>query len=160
MTSSTRPTVAVLVLGHRGATASTTIAASKLAHRADWAAHLLSAKSAGLVDPSEIAWAGWDPFASRESWQKTLERHGVLDLRRWPELPTTLRHKVRELEPIALDLDHAVANRETSASIGSGRELLERLRAQIRLFKEASGAQTLVLVNLSAPALLPPRERW
>lgn len=155
--------VGVLVVGHRGATASTTIAASRLCARDELAPYLLSESGAAaqlpLPDPTELAWGGWDPFAARESWEETLARHGVLDLRRWPDLPERLA-SVKEMEPIALARDHAVTNRETPLAQRRGGELLDGLRRDIRAFQQGTGADRLVLLNVSAPALLPPRERW
>jgi myo-inositol-1-phosphate synthase len=155
--------VGVLVVGHRGATASTLIAASKIANRGELASFLLTGRGAaarlGLAEPAELAWAGWDPFAARESWERTIERHGVLDLHRWRDLPALMRKTVHELEPLALGKDHAVVHGETAPAHG-GTSALEKLRTQIRDFKTRSGADTLVLVNLSAPAKLPVRDVW
>jgi myo-inositol-1-phosphate synthase len=155
--------VGVLVVGHRGATASTTIAATRLCARGELAPFLLSESGAParlpLPEPAAFAWGGWDPFAARESWAETLTRHGVLDLRRWPDLPERLAC-VKELEPIALARDHAVTSGETRLAGRRGAEILADLRRDIRAFREETGADHLVLLNISAPALLPPRERW
>lgn len=156
--------VGILVVGHRGATASTTIAASRLCTRAELDPFLLSAHGAAaelpLPDPTAFAWAGWDPFAARESWAGTIGRHGVLDPRRFSDVAERLASAVTELDPIALAEDHAVAWNETAASAGKGAALLEGLRAGIRAFRANAGVDRLVLLNTSAPARLPPRDSW
>ena len=156
--------IGVLMVGHRGATASTTIAASRLCTREALDPFLLSAHGAAaslsLPDPATFAWAGWDPFAARESWAETIARHGVLDPRRFPSVSERLAEAVTELPPIALAEDHAVAWNETSATQAKGAALLERLRTDIRTFRERAGVERLVLLNTSAPARLPPRDGW
>src|SRR6476619_3165743 len=150
--------IGALIIGHRGATASTLIAATKVAAHDELASYLLTSRGAaaklGLGDPKEIVFAGWDPFSARESWAQTLNRHGVMDLRRWPELPARLGKEVRDLDAIALSQDHAVVHKETAAAT-NGAATLARVRAQIREFASATGVDALVVVNLSAPAALP-----
>ena len=152
----------VLVVGHRGATASTTIAVATTTPMAEIAPFLLSAHGHAaalpLPDPTAFAWGGWDPFVARESWEQTLTRHGVLDARRVPGAVAKLGG-VREFPAAALGRDHAVTHGEAREG-ESGAALLARLRDDIRTFKRESGADHVVLLNVSAPAILPPRDAW
>ena len=152
----------VLFVGHRGATASTTICASLGSPREQIDPFLLSSAGAAaslpLPDPTRFAWGGWDPFADRESWEATIVRHGVLDLRRFPTLLESLAG-VCELPAAALAKDHAVTHGEAEERL-PGAELLAKLREDIRTFKRRTAADRVVVLNASAPAILPPRDAW
>lgn len=152
----------VLVVGQRGATASTTIAVASATPLAEITPFLLSshghAAALPLPDPTTFAWGGWDPFSARESWEETLERHAVLDRRRIPDFVAKLSG-VRDIPAVALGRDHAVMHGETDES-ESGAALLERLRRDIRRFRDETKVDHVVVLNVSAPAVLPPRGAW
>jgi myo-inositol-1-phosphate synthase len=143
-------TVGVLLVGLRGATASTLVAtagagggARFLLSEAPWAAGL------GLPRLDELRFGGWD--TRRETWPETLRRHGVLEPRDLDD--------VWEAPAALLARDHAAATGEAQPDT-SGATMLERLRADVSRFRADSGASQLVLVYLATPALLPPRPEW
>lgn len=149
----------VLIVGARGATASTLIATCTAPRSGDEARFLISAgpeaSRLGLVPLSELVFGGFD--TRRESWAETLSRHGVLP----PELHAErLEREVRMLEPVSFEPDHASRVEGVPPSRGSGGEVLRRLCAQIRDFKLRAGVERLVLVQLGTPAVLPAPETW
>lgn len=151
--------VGVLIVGVRGATASTMIATTTLPREGDEARYLLSsgpnARRLGLVPLDGIVWGGFDTRC--ESWAETLLRHGVLDPKAHAD---RLEREVRVLEAVSFEPDHASAVEGVRPPLASGGEVLEGLRAQIRAFKADAQLDSLVLLHLGAPAVLPARERW
>lgn len=151
--------VGVLIVGVRGATASTLIATCAAPREGDESRYLISAspKTAqlGLVPLSGLVFGGFD--TRQESWAETLARHGVLEPRVHAE---RLEREVMMLEAVSFEPDHASRVEGVSPPRASGGAVLERLRGEIRDFKARAGVQRLVLVHLGTPAVLPDRERW
>jgi myo-inositol-1-phosphate synthase len=151
--------VGVIIVGVRGATASTMIATACAPRSGDEARYLLSSSSAArqldLVPLADIAWAGFDTM--RESWPETLTRHGVLS----PQPHAArLESKVQMLDAVSFESDHATAVEGVRPPSASGRVVLEQLRAQIRAFKERAQVERLILLHLGAPSVLPASDRW
>ena len=151
--------VGVIVVGVRGATASTMIATSIAPRPGDEERYLLSGTEEvaklGLVPLCDIRWAGFD--TKLESWTETLERHGVLPA---PEHAPRLEDAVHMLEAVSFESDHASAVEGVLTPAIPARAVLERLRVQIRGFKDDTEVDRIILVHLGAPAVLPPREDW
>jgi myo-inositol-1-phosphate synthase len=151
--------VGALIIGGRGATASTLIATALAPREGDEAKFLISeqpfAKSLELVGLSDLVWGGWD--LTGESWAETLMRHGVL-----PPKPETIARlaAVREWAGVVLEQDHAAVTDEAQATKADGTAIVERLRSQIRGFVRETGVEQVVMLNLGAPAKLPPSEVW
>jgi hypothetical protein len=99
--------VGVMIVGARGATASTLIATAMSPGPKDAARFLISEQmrerlGLSLIAPEEIAWGGWDVM--QEDWAGTLSRHGVLD----PEPERVARfERVTMYEPVVFEVDHA-----------------------------------------------------
>lgn len=149
----------VLIVGVRGATASTLIATASSPRPGDEARFLLSAgqrtAALHLLPLSEIKWGGFD--TRQETWRETLSRHGVLE----PDLHAErLEREVQMLRPVSFEADHASAVEGASSPRTSGAEVLKGLRAEIRAFVRDSGVSRLILLHLGAPAVLPDRAQW
>jgi myo-inositol-1-phosphate synthase len=151
--------VGVLIVGLRGATASTLVSTALAPREGDGEKFLFSerpfAEPLGLPELEELAWGGWD--LSRESWAETLSRHGVIAPE--PEVIARLAG-TKEWPGVVLEEDHAAVAGEARPSGVDGPALVERLRAEVRSFARETGAEQLVLLNLGAPAKLPERELW
>jgi myo-inositol-1-phosphate synthase len=153
--------VGTLIIGLRGATASTLVATAMRPNPADLSRFLLSecaaAKRLPLARVDELVWSGWD--TRRESWRETIERHRVIDLRLHPELLAHLE-TVEVLPGIALAADHAAVTQETRPDPRSPLDLLDALRADIRELRKKHTLDQVVVLSLAAPAKLPSRESW
>lgn len=149
--------LAVMIVGVRGATASTLIATSMAPREGDVTRYLASeaARAAGLEVPAveEIAWGGWD--VRDETWAETVRRHGVLG-----DDAIARLERVHVYDAVAFERDHAVVASETSATTAHGAAIVARLRDDIRAFRAATGADRIVLVHLGTPAILPERSTW
>ena len=154
--------IGALIVGLRGATASTTVAAAlgcdPEALRPFLITETGSAARLPLVRPDEIVFGGWDTF--EETWAETLQRHGVLDHNRLPGIDAWLEDKVHVFEAAALRGDYAVVSGETDETDRTGAKILDDLRADIRRFKEAAEVDRVVVVQLGAPGTLVSRARW
>lgn len=151
--------VGVLIVGVRGATASTMIATATAPRGGDESRYLLSAgpeaSKLGMVPLEDLVFGGFDTQC--ETWAETLTRHGVLE----PEVHAErLERSVDVLEAVSFEADHATAVEGVRPPRASGLEVLEGLRRQIRGFEERSGVDRLILLHLGAPAVLPARELW
>lgn len=149
----------VMVVGVRGATGSTMVAAG-LALDPSTPRFLLSetgaARGMGLPALDELVFGGWD--VRKETWSETLARNGVLTPARlgnaMPRLEETL-----VFDAAALPQDHAVVTGECAAA-APGKALLAKLRADIRAFRDRTAVERVVLLYVAGPAKLPPRESW
>lgn len=152
--------VGVLIVGLRGATASTLIATACPSDQREKNRYLITEKlrARGVVLPNveDLVFGGWD--VRRESWETTLAAHGVLPAHRQSALAAKLGREVSEWPGIALADDHAAVTGETTAARGI--EALARLRADIRRFRIEREVEHVVLISLGAPAKLPPRAEW
>lgn len=152
--------IGVMLVGARGATASTVLSSVGLASEEDLRSFLVTESSQtdamSLPALDTFRWGGWDVID--EPWPETIRRHGVLDRdqaeRAVPELA-----KVQVFHGVALASDHPTVAGETRTEISRG-QVLDRLRHQIRTFREAVGAEHLVVLDLSAPSRLPSRDLW
>jgi myo-inositol-1-phosphate synthase len=146
-------TVAVLIVGLRGATASTLVATAREPLATD-TRFLLSeslwARPLHLPRLDELRFGGWDVV--RESWPETFARHGVLPAREMAD--------VWEAPAGLLQRDHAAASGEAEPDGVTGAALLDRLRGDIADFRAHAAASQVVLVYLATPALLPAPPQW
>jgi myo-inositol-1-phosphate synthase len=153
--------VGVMIVGLRGATASTVVATALRPRQGDLARFLITegdlAKTLGLARVEDLVFGGWD--VAKESWRETIQRHGVIDLRLHPELLASLE-KVDSLPGVALGLDHATVNGEIEGDRRKGGAILEAIRTDIRAFRAKHRLDGLVVLSLAAPAKLPNPETW
>src|SRR5262245_35255778 len=98
-----RMKVGVMIVGARGATASTLIATAKRPRAEDLEKFLVSEQvDLPLVALDEIAWGGWDVID--ESWAQTFARHRVL------EADADLLARMEQVSmypPVLCEIDHA-----------------------------------------------------
>jgi myo-inositol-1-phosphate synthase len=149
--------IGALIIGLRGATASTVVATT-LAHRPEDAERFLvseTLRNSGLplARLEDLVFGGWDTL--REPWAATLARHGVLDPHRRTELAALIERSVSDWPGVALEDDHAAVTGEAPVS---HRNILGRLRENIRTFRAEQNVEQVVVISLAAPAKLPPLE--
>lgn len=146
--------IGALIIGLRGATASTLVATTAVHRPEDASRFLLSEKlrqdGLPLAALEDIVFGGWDTW--REPWSATLARHEVIEPHRRAELADLLERTVSDWPGIALSDDHAAVTGETSVS---SRGLLQRLREDIRRFRREKQVEDIVVISLAAPAKLP-----
>jgi myo-inositol-1-phosphate synthase len=150
--------IGVLIVGLRGATASTVVATACPSDQEEKSRFLITEqlRAAGvpLARVEDLVFGGWD--IRREPWETTLARHGVIPAHRRFELAGKLHDEVSEWPGIALEDDHAAVTGETAASRAT--EALARLRQDIRRFRLEKKVEQVVVISLGAPAKLPPLE--
>jgi myo-inositol-1-phosphate synthase len=148
--------VGALIVGVRGATASTLIATATKPRPQDAARFLVSERlGLPLVAPEAIVWGGWDP--KQETWADTLARHGVLDAD--PDMLARLE-RTTMYEPVVFEVDHAAAVERVRPERASGEEVLARLRRQMSDFREKQRLDHVIVIHLGAPAVLPDAAEW
>lgn len=151
--------VGVMIVGVRGATASTLVATAKDPRSGDPERFLLSEQlsRAGLpmVPVDEIAWGGWDVM--EESWEETFARHGVLE----PTLERiTMMEDVPTYSAALFEVDHASVVERVPPDTGSPTQVIDRLRKNIQDFVARTGVTQVILLHLGAPAILPQADSW
>lgn len=152
--------VGVLIVGLRGATASTLIATACPSDQGMKNRYLITeklrARGIPLANVEDLVFGGWD--VRRESWETTLATHGVIPAHLQSARAAKLGREVSEWPGIALADDHAAVSGETNAARST--EALARLRADIRRFRIERQVEQVVVISLGAPAKLPPRGQW
>jgi myo-inositol-1-phosphate synthase len=147
-----------MIVGVRGATASTLIATAMRPRAGDAEKFLMSEEArrrgVSMIALDEIVWGGWDVIDER--WEETLHRHGVLAPD--PDLVARLE-SVTAYPPIVFEVDHAAVVERVRPETGTA-HVLARVRDQIRDFRRRHGVEQVVLLHLGAPAILPEPERW
>lgn len=141
-----------MIVGVRGATASTLIATAMAPREGDAARYLVS-QELDVPPVDSIQWGGWD--VRDETWEETVRRHGVLG-----EDAAERLERVHVYDAVAFERDHAVVADETKPAVERGPAIVARLRDDIRAFRAATGVDRVVVVHLSTPAILPERDAW
>lgn len=98
-----------------------------------------------MVDPSEIVWGGWD--INRMNLGEAMKRSKVLDY----ELQKKLYPHMKEIVPLpsVYFADFIAANqgeRADNVLTGSKQDQMERLRKDIRTFKEKNGLEKVLVL--------------
>ncbi len=154
--------IGAMIVGLRGATASTTVAAALGCEPEALKPFLItetgSAARLPMVRSDEIVFGGWDTL--QETWAETLARHRVLDHTRLPGIDAWLEDRVHVFKAAALRGDHAVVSGEAEETDHAGAKILADLRKDIRRFKEEAGVDRVVVVQLGAPGTLVSSSRW
>ena len=146
--------VGVLLVGLRGATASTLVSSAYLPDSEELEKYLLTSndKALNLSFPklSDLVWGGWD--ITDEPWGNTLRRHDVLSKEQLSIVEAPLAN-VNQYVGVSLESDHPSVSGEVSIT---SRELdvLDKLRNDIRAFRASTNVDTIVMIDLSAPSIL------
>lgn len=153
------PRIGALIVGLRGATASTIVATACPSDQEERKRFLITerlrASGMPLAALEDVVFGGWD--VRRESWLETLARHEVIPAHRRAAIAARLEDQLSEWPGIALADDHASVTGETAAFLG---DALARLREDIRRFRVQEKVEHVVVLSLGAPAKLPPRSEW
>src|SRR4051812_48839858 len=143
-----KPKLGIAIVGLGGAVGTTMVAGVELQKQGLIGTEglpLAGVKDAGLVDYTDIVFAGWDLFG--EHLAKAAEGHDVLSHKQFVAVEDSLR-KIKPWPAVADSRFLSNIEGENQVSRTSHRETIEKIRGDLQMLKNA--AQQIVVINLAS----------